>query len=121
MLVRGLEAMSVTFIAPPSGKVKITYSGYVANTAAAGNSGNAALGLAWSGGLTRDPNDLESIQARASTVGGVFSRSWAHAVRSKVRNRESAVAAVDMRLIAYTAFLPPFPLSPFPFPFALRH
>lgn len=67
---------TVTFVAPASGRVKVTLSAYIVNTAAAGNTGNAFSGLKWSGAVTRDPSNGERVGARASATGGTWSRTF---------------------------------------------
>jgi hypothetical protein len=65
-----------TFTAPPSGKVKISYSAYVGNLAAAGNTGNVYAGLGWSGGVIRDPTDLETVGVARGQVVAISSRDY---------------------------------------------
>jgi hypothetical protein len=71
------QVNAVTFVAPPSGKVKITASAYLVNTAAAGNLGNVVTGYRWSGGLVRNMDtNTEAVTANRAQVGGVFSRTF---------------------------------------------
>lgn len=65
-----------TFAAPASGRVKVTFTAYMVNTAASTSTGNAYGGCKISGGITRDPTSLERTAARGGQVGGTWSRTY---------------------------------------------
>jgi hypothetical protein len=102
--------LSASFVAPLSGRVKITFSAYLVT-----NTANSRLdfGYAWSGGMTRNPTDDEilsvwdpssSAALRASTVFTVdnLTPGTTYTLSSFVRNQVAASATVgvtDRRLL----------------------
>jgi hypothetical protein len=84
---------SLTFVAPSTGKVKITYSVYMVNLGAAAVGTNVYAGLKWTAGLTRDPSDEESVMIRGGQSGARCSVSFIPPEALTPGNNYTVVAA----------------------------
>lgn len=62
------SSLSLSFVAPASGRVRVSYAAYLVNTGT--GAVNVYAGLAWSGGMTRAPLDnVETLVVRSASNG----------------------------------------------------